>query len=101
MERNDELKEIHFKNCTCYYFDEIMQVGDFNFDDNLLNKISNEISYKNVLVYGISYKTFMGAKPLRIRLDQLDVLKFLMELNILHCLVLEDMIQFMVELDIL
>ena len=101
MERNDELKEIHFKNCTCYYFDEIMQVGDFDFDDNLLNKISNEISYKNVLVYGISYKTFMGAKPLRIRLDQLDVLKFLMELNILHCLVLEDMIQFMVELDIL
>ena len=83
MERNDELKEIHFKNCTCYYFDEIMQVGDFDFDDNLLNKISNEISYKNVLVYGISYKTFMGAKPLRIRLDQLDVLKFLMELNIL------------------
>ena len=101
MERNDELKEIHFKNCTCYYFDEIMQVGDFDFDDNLLNKISSEISYKNVLVYGISYKTFMGAKPLRIRLDQLDVLKFLMELNILHCLVLEDMIQFMVELDIL
>ena len=37
MERNDELKEIHFKNCTCYYFDEIMRVGGFDFDDNLLD----------------------------------------------------------------
>ena len=31
----------------------------------------------------------------------MDLLMFLMELNILHCLVLEDMIQFMVEPDIL
>ena len=36
-----------------------MIVGDFDFDDNFLNQRSNEISYKNVLVYDISYKTFM------------------------------------------
>ena len=72
MERNDELKEIHFKNCTCYYFDEIMRVGGFDFDDNLLDKKSNESPYENILVYDISYKPFMGAKPLHIRFDKID-----------------------------
>ena len=32
----------------------------------------NEISYENILVYNISYKTLIGAKPLRIRFDRID-----------------------------
>ena len=33
MESNDELKEIDVKNCTCYYFDDIIRVGDFYFNN--------------------------------------------------------------------
>ena len=36
MESNDELKEIDRKNYTCYYFDNIIRVGDFDFDNILL-----------------------------------------------------------------
>ena len=32
MESNNELKEIDIKNCTCYYFDNIMRVENFHFD---------------------------------------------------------------------
>ena len=33
MESKDELKLIDIKNCTCYHFDDIMRVGDFNFEN--------------------------------------------------------------------
>ena len=43
MDSNNELKEIDIKNCSCYYFDDI---------------IIDEKSYKNILVYNmISYIT--------------------------------------------
>ena len=32
----------------------------------------DEKSYDNILLYKISYKTLIGAKPLRIRLDQVN-----------------------------
>ena len=32
----------------------------------------DEKSYKNILVYNISYKTPIGAKPFRIRFDKID-----------------------------
>ena len=38
METNDELKEIDIKNRTCYYFDDIIRVIDFDFDHILLDK---------------------------------------------------------------
>ena len=38
MDSNDELKETVIKNCTCYYFDDIMRVIDIDFSDILLNK---------------------------------------------------------------
>ena len=65
MENNDELKEIYVKNCTCYYFDDIIKIEDFNFDNILIN----EKWYKNVLVYDVSN---VGAKPLCIRFDKVD-----------------------------
>ena len=62
MESNDKLKEIDIKNCTCYYFNNIITIEDFDFD--------NVKSYKNILVHDISYKTLIGAKPFDIRFDK-------------------------------
>ena len=41
---------------------------DFNFDNILID----EKSYENILVYNISYKTLIGAKPLCISFDKID-----------------------------
>ena len=68
MEHKDELKEDDIKNCSCYYFVDIMRVRDIDPSDTLLD----EKSYENILIYNISYKTFMGAKPLHIRFDKID-----------------------------
>ena len=67
MDSKDALKEIDIKNRTCYYFDDIMRVGGINFSDILLEEKSYDI-----LIYDISYKTFIGAKPLRIWFDKID-----------------------------
>ena len=53
MENNDKLKEIDIKNCTCYYFDDIIKIEAFDFDKILIN----EKSYENILVCNISCKT--------------------------------------------
>ena len=68
MENNNIFKEIDIKNCTCYYFDDITKIEDFDFDNILIN----ERSYENILVYNISCKTLIGAKPLCIRFDKVD-----------------------------
>ena len=68
MESNDELKEIDIKNCTCYYFDDILRAVDINIYKLLLE----ERSCENNLIYGISYKACMGGKSLRIRFDKID-----------------------------
>ena len=83
MERKYELKETDIKNCTCYYFSYVIRVGDFDFDNILLDENLYENSYENILIYDISYKTFMGAKPLCIRFNKFkDLLKFMLELDI-------------------
>ena len=38
MECNNELKETDIKSCTCYYFDNIIIFGDFDFDNIILNE---------------------------------------------------------------
>ena len=68
MESKDELKEIDIKNRRCYCFDDIMKARDIDSGNILLN----EKIYQNILIYDISYKTFMGSKPLRIWLDKID-----------------------------
>ena len=68
MESNYQLKEIDIKNRTCYYFDDIIEIEDFDFDNILID----EKSYENVLVYKISYKSLIDYKPLRIRFDKID-----------------------------
>ena len=67
MESENELNPIDIKNHACYYFDHIMRVIHFNSRDILLNE--------KKAIYGttyITYKTFMGSIPLRIRLDEID-----------------------------
>ena len=40
MESNDELKEIDIKNCTCDYFDDIIETEKFYFDNILIENCS-------------------------------------------------------------
>ena len=65
---NDELKEINIKNRTCYYFDDIINIENFDFYNILLDEKSRE----NILIFDISYKTLMGTKPLHIRFVKVD-----------------------------
>ena len=38
MESNYELKEIHIKNRTCYFFNALNKSKDFDFDNSLKDK---------------------------------------------------------------
>ena len=38
MESNDELKEIDIKNCTYYYFYDIIKIEDFDFGNILTDE---------------------------------------------------------------
>ena len=67
MEIN-EFKEGRIQNDTCYYFDDIIQLEDFDIDNILIDAKS----YENVLIYNISFKTLIDSKPLRIRFDKID-----------------------------
>ena len=58
MESNYKFKEIDIN----YYFDDIIKIEDFDLDNILIDKKS----YKNILVYNISYKSLIDSKPLRI-----------------------------------
>ena len=42
---NNEFKNVCIKNRTCYYFDDINEIEDFDFDNILLD----EKSYENIL----------------------------------------------------
>ena len=47
MERNNILKEISIKNCMCYYFDDIIKIAEFDFNNILID----EKSYENISVF--------------------------------------------------
>ena len=51
---NNELKKSLHQKCTCYYFDDIMELEDFDIDNILID----EKSYGHILIYDILYKTF-------------------------------------------
>ena len=42
MESNKRLKEIDIKNLTCYYFNDIIQIEDFDLDNILIDEKSSE-----------------------------------------------------------
>ena len=75
MERNDELKEINIKSC---YFDDIIEIEDFDLDNILID----EKSYENILVYKISHNILTESKLLRIRFDEIDGFIRVLELDI-------------------
>ena len=68
MKNNEKLKEINIKDRTCYYFDDIIKFEDFDIDSILID----EKSYQNDSVFNISYKTLIGARPVRIRFHKID-----------------------------
>ena len=61
-------KKLILKNRICYYFDDIIKIENLDFDNIFLD----EKSYKNILVYDISYKALIGAKPFGIRFHKVD-----------------------------
>ena len=65
---NNEFKKVCIKNRTCYCFDDIIKLQDFDIDNILIDKKSHE----NILIYEISYKNLIDSKPLRIRFDKID-----------------------------
>ena len=67
MDSDDELKQIDVRNSMCYYFDDIIKIEDVDIDI-----LIDEKSYKNILVYSVSYKSLIDSKPLRIRLDKIN-----------------------------
>ena len=69
MESNYELKEINIKNCACSYFNDIIKIEDFDFDNILLH----EKWYENILVYNISYKLLIDTTALHIRFNKIDL----------------------------
>ena len=66
--KNNGLKKIRIKNRTCYYFNDIIKLEDFDIDIILIDGKSHE----NILIYDISYKTLIGPKSLRIRFNKID-----------------------------
>ena len=64
----NNLKEIGIENCTCYYFEDLIKIEVFDFDNVLLHKKS----YENILAYGISHESLIGTRPLRIRFNKVD-----------------------------
>ena len=71
MESKDKLKETDIKNCTCFYFDDILRVIDIDFI--IFYQMKNQIkSFENILACDFSYKAFMSKKPVRIRFDKID-----------------------------
>ena len=51
-----------------YYFNDTSKFEYFDFN----NKLTNKNSHKNILIYSISYKALIGAKPLCIWFDKID-----------------------------
>ena len=96
MDNKDELKN-NIKNRTCYYFDDIIRIRDINPNNILLN----EKLQRKILIYDVSYKTFMGEKPCVFSLiKQIDLLKCLMELDIQYYLIMGDMTKFVISYQI-
>ena len=49
--------KIDFKNCTSYYFDDIISIANIDLDSILLD----ERTYGYILIYDVAYKTPYGA----------------------------------------
>ena len=43
MESNNELKETGIKNCTCYYFNDIVKIENLDLDNILMDENHTKI----------------------------------------------------------
>ena len=68
MESKNELKGINIKNHTCYYFDDIIKIKEFDLNNILIDKKS----YKSILFYNILYKSLIDFQHLHIRFKKID-----------------------------
>ena len=57
---NNKFKKVFIKNPTCYYFDDIIKLEDFNLDNISIDKKLHKI----ILIYDISYKNLIDPKLL-------------------------------------
>ena len=55
---NNKYKKVRIKNRTCYYFDDIIKVEDFEFNNILINGKLHE----NILIYDIMIYDFIHIK---------------------------------------
>ena len=62
----------------CYCSDDIVELEDFDF----YNILIDEKSHEGILNYGVSYKIFIDWRPLHTKFDKIDLLEFIMELDI-------------------
>ena len=60
---NNEFKKVRIKIRTCYCFDEVINLEDFDFNKILID----EKSHENMLIDHIQYKILIDSKPLQIR----------------------------------
>ena len=65
---NNEFKEVCIEIRSCYYFDDMIKLEDFDFDNILINVKS----HKMFLIYDVLYKNLISPKNLRIRFDKID-----------------------------
>ena len=63
--KNNKFNKLCIKNRTFYYFNhnKIIRLEDFGIDNILIDEKAH---------YGVSYKTLIGGKPLRIRFSKID-----------------------------
>ena len=55
---NNEFKKVSIKIRMCYYFDDIIKLEDFDFD----NIFIDQKSHNNILIYYIWHKTLIRPK---------------------------------------
>lgn len=68
MARNNEFKEIQIINCTYYYFDDMVNINDFNSKDIKVDRKSDI----DILIHHIRYKTLDDVKPLIINFNKIN-----------------------------
>ena len=92
METN-EFKKVDIKNFTCYYFDGIIKIEDYEFDKN---------HTKIFWIMTFHTKLCLAQTSCVLNLIKwMDLLEFMMRLDLKYYLVLKNMMPFRMKLDVL
>ena len=68
MESDNKSQRNDIKNCTLYYFDDIININELDLDNIFLD----EKSHRNILIYEISYVNLDDAKTFSIIFNKVD-----------------------------